>query len=225
MCGRRSDVSMIVELAGPAGVGKSTLNRALAGRLAAASGTIWGQPESSLLKNGVQSIPAFFPLWRLARAPLWQETTNMVRLRALLHSLRYLERNRAVIFDEGPVFALAWLRGFGHPVMRSLVADQWWQTAVRSWAGVIDAVVVLDAPDTLLAERIRARPNDHEVKRASDAEISIWMARFREALDWVLTELTREQGPIVVRLETSASTPEQIARQVLEAIDRGAYAG
>jgi broad-specificity NMP kinase len=218
-------MSMIVELAGPAGVGKSTLNRALSGPLAAVSGTLWGQPKSSLLKNGIQSIPGFIPLWRSARAPLWYETTNMVRLRTLLHSLRNPDRSRTVIFDEGPIFALAWLRGFGHPVMRSLAADPWWQTTVHSWAGVIHAVVVLDAPDTVLAERIRVRPSDHEVKQASDAEISVWMARFREALDWVLAELTTEQGPIVVRLETTASAPEQIAQQVLDAIDRGAYAG
>jgi hypothetical protein len=109
--------------------------------------------------------------------------------------------------------------------MRSLAADGWWQTTVRSWTGLIDAVVVLDAADPLLASRIRQRPIDHEVKDASDREIAVWMARFREALDWVLTELTREQGPVVVRLDTSVSTPEQLAQQALQALDRGVYAG
>jgi hypothetical protein len=149
----------------------------------------------------------------------------MVRLSTLEYLLRHDQTKRTLVFDEGPVFTLAWLRGFGHPVMRSLAADQWWQTTLRSWAGLIDAVVVLDAPDTLLAQRIRTRPNDHEVKQASDSEISVWMQRFREALEWVLGELTREQGPLVIRLETTALPPHLIAQQVHEAMDRGAYAG
>ncbi|MFL5403183.1 MAG: hypothetical protein ACJ8BF_10245 [Gemmatimonadales bacterium] len=216
---------MIVELVGPAGVGKSTLNRQLTETWSARSGTIWGLPRRRLLRNGVQLIPSFMPLWRLADTTLWDETTHMVRLRTLQQLLREEKPGELLVFDEGPVFALTWLRGFGHPIMRSLAADPWWQTALRNWAGLMDAIVVLDAPDPLLAQRIRSRAYGHEVKRASDREVAVWMGRFREALDWVIAELTKQPGPLVVRLETAAAEPAQIAQRVLEALDRGAYAG
>jgi hypothetical protein len=216
----------LVELAGPAGAGKSATLQALIACSHGGNGTIWGLPVSSLLLNGVQLIPSFVPLWRQARAPLWDETRHLVRLRTLARALRSggSERN-TVVFDEGPVFALAWLRGFGHPVMRSSAAEPWWRTTIHQWASLIDMVVVLDAPDGLLAQRIRNRSGDHEVKRASDPEIAAWMARFRQALDWVLASLALESGLTVLRLDTSMETPEQLAERALAALERSVYAG
>jgi hypothetical protein len=124
--------------------------------------------------------------------------------------------NEAVVFDEGPIFALAWLRGFGHETMRSPRSDQWWQASLAEWARAIDAIVVLDAPDSTLATRIRSRSQPHEVKDFSDPAISAWMGRFRVALGWVLTELTARGGPVVVRLATDKTPPERVAEQVLQ---------
>jgi hypothetical protein len=216
----------LVELAGPAGAGKSATRRALIARSQAGNGTIWGLPVLSLLLTGVELIPSFIPLWWQARSPLWEETRHMVRLRTLRRALQRggSERN-AIVFDEGPIFALARLRGFGHPLMRSEGSEQWWRATLHEWAGLVDMVVVLDAPDGLLAQRIRSRPEDHEVKQASDPEIAAWMARFRQALDWVLARLALENGMTVLRLETSSDAPEQLAELALAALDRSVYAG
>jgi hypothetical protein len=216
----------LVELAGPAGAGKSATRQALIARTRFRQGMIWGLPARPLLSNGLRLIPTFIPLWLDAYRPLWNETRHLVRLRTLREELQRGERRGpAIIFDEGPVFALAWLRGFGHPVMRGAAADAWWHTAFEEWARLLDLVVVLDAPDELLARRIRGRPEDHEVKRASDPEIARWMARFRQSLDWVLARLALEAGVSVLRLDTSTSTPEQLAERTLAALDRGAYVG
>jgi hypothetical protein len=141
---------------------------------------------------------------------------------------RELRRHGAeevIVFDEGPVFALAWLRGFGHPVMRHAVTEQWWRTTFQEWAGVVGTLVVLDAPDELLSGRIRNRPEDHEVKQASDPEIAAWMARFRQALDWVIERLTLETDMTVLRLDTSTATPEELAERAVAALERGVHAG
>jgi len=216
----------LVELAGPPGAGKSATRRALIARSHAGNGTIWGLPVLSLLLNGVELIPTFIPMWREARSPLWEETRHMVRLRTLQRAQQRggSERN-GVIFDEGPVFALARLRGFGHPIMRSESSGPWWRATLHEWAGLVDMVVVLDAPDGVLAERIRSRLDDHEVKQASDPEIAAWMARFRQALDWVLARLALENGMTVLRLDSSSDTPEQLAEQALAGLDRSVYAG
>lgn len=216
----------LVELAGPAGAGKSATRLALIARLHRGNGTIWGLPVGPLLLNGLQLIPSFIPLWREAKAPLWDETRHMVRLRTLQRALRHRGSDlEPAIYDEGPVFALAWLRGFGHPVMRSAVSEPWWQTTIQEWASLVGTVVVLDAPDALLAQRIRSRPEDHEVKQATNPAIAAWMARFREALDWVLERLALEGGITVVRLDSSRATPEELAERALAALDQSVYAG
>jgi hypothetical protein len=114
------------------------------------------------------------------------------------------------------VFSLVWLRGFGHETMRAEQTDDWWRQAIRDWASLIDVVVVLDAPDLLLAQRIRARAHDHEVKEFPDHEIVRWMARFRHALEWVLSEMNRHGGPLVIRLSSEDEAAERIADRIAE---------
>jgi hypothetical protein len=171
-----------------------------------------------LLVNGVSLVPTFTGMWLYARSPLWDETRHMVRLRTLERILRQPtpDSDGALIFDEGPVFAMAWLRGFGHETFRRQPSAKWWETTLRQWASVIDAVVVLDAPDDLLAARIRAREREHEVKEFPDHEIARWMARFRQALDWVLAEMAQSGGPLVVRLSSQEETAELIAENLLD---------
>ena len=216
---------LLVELAGPAGVGKTTLSRALLGRGGIAKGTIWGLPVHSLLGNGMRLVPSLLDRCISSRSLLWAESRHIVRLATLHRKLTgaAAPTTRVVLFDEGPVFALAWLRGFGHEVLRSKASEAWWQTTLRDWAELMDAVVVVEANDALLARRIRTRPHDHEVKEFSDPEIVAWMARFREALSWVLAGLTAEGGPAVLRVTTDREPPEMLAERVGAALERIPY--
>jgi AAA domain-containing protein len=217
-------LSPVVELVGPAGAGKTAATRALVARASVEAGMIWGLPVSSLLLNGTCLIPSFIPLWCNARSLLWNETRHMVRLRSIRRTL-LRQAPRAVIFDEGPIFALVWLRGFGHPVMRSEASAPWWRATFGQWSGLVNTIIVLDAPDELLAQRIRSRPEDHEIKQSSDREIRAWVARFREALEWVLEGLEVGSGPTVVRLESGTDTPKELAERALAAVEGHVYAG
>ncbi|MEO8089578.1 MAG: AAA family ATPase [Gemmatimonadales bacterium] len=207
-----------VELVGPAGVGKSTLSAALLRHWDAAPGSIWGRPVLPLLGNGIRMVPTFAELCWYARSPLWDESRHMVRLRTLHQALQQGAQtgSEAIVFDEGPIFVLAWLRGFGHETMRNGKSEQWWEASLAEWSRMIDAIVVLDAPDTTLAARIRTRSQPHEVKDFSDPAIAAWIARFRIALDWVLAEMTARGGPVIVRLTTDQTPPERAAERVLQ---------
>jgi hypothetical protein len=88
----------------------------------------------------------------------------------------------------------------------------------------MDAVVVLDAPDDLLAARIRTRAQEHEVKELPDPEIARWVARFRQALEWVLSEMARHGGPAVIRLSSQDEPAEEIAERVVSQL-RGIHRG
>lgn len=211
-----------MELVGPAGAGKSTLCSALTQRLGVSTGAIWGLPVVPLLATGIRLVPSFAPLWLQSRSPLWDETRHMVRLRTLQRRVQrgYPGEPGTQVFDEGPVFSMIWLRGFGHETMRGKATDQWWRVTIQNWASSIDAVVVLDAPDRVLAQRIRARAHDHEVKQFSDHEISRWMARFRHALEWVLDEMGRHGGPRVIRLSSEDQDSGRIAARITEDLRR-----
>jgi broad-specificity NMP kinase len=215
----------LVELAGPAGVGKTTLSRALVGRGGVVTAAIWGLPALSLIGNGVRLLPSLLENCRRSGCLLWDESRHMVRL-VTLH--RALAGGKAagphvMLFDEGPIFALAWLRGFGHEIMRSEASEAWWRDTLGDWAGLMDVVVVVEANDALLARRIRTRPHGHEVKEFSDPEIVAWMARFRAALSWVLAGLAAEGGPAVLRVTTDREPPEILAERVGAALDRIPY--
>jgi AAA domain len=214
----------VLELVGPAGVGKSTLAADLGNRLSTTPRAIWGQPVVPLLGNGMRSLPTLVDFWASARSPLWHEARHIVRLRTLHRALRNTNSrsDEIVIFDEGPVFSLTWLRGFGHPKLRHSPSDAWWRAAFHDWGALIDTVVVLEAPDDLLARRIRGRPENHEVKEFPNPEIALWMGRFREALDWVLNGMAQNGGPAVLRLATDKEPADRIAGRVLASLQRGA---
>jgi hypothetical protein len=216
---------MVIELAGPAGAGKSTVSQRLCHSLPASAAEIWGLPPSSLLGTGIRLVPAFAGLWLHARSPLWNETRHMVRLETLYRALQRPQPFSAgvVLFDEGPVFAMAWLRAFGHDSMRREPSAVWWRSTLEQWATVLDMVVVLDAPDQLLAHRIRERQRDHEVKNFSEDEIARWMTHFRSGLDWVLSGLTHRDGPVVVRLSSEEQAAELIAERLVDELSGTVY--
>jgi hypothetical protein len=107
--------------------------------------------------------------------------------------------------------------------MRAEPTDEWWHVTIQDWASLIDVVVVLDAPDTVLAQRIRARAHDHEVKEFPDHDIALWMARFRCALEWVLSEMTRHGGPRVIRLTSADHGSAQIAERITQELSRSVH--
>ena len=216
----------LVELAGPAGVGKSTIMHALRDGTPAATGTIWGLPVLPLLGCGVQLLPTLAGFWWESRSLLWHESRHMVRLRTLHGRVNDRVSGSApmLVFDEGPVFALAWLRGFGHESLRRESSAEWWNVTLRQWARTLDLVVVLDASDAQLAQRIKARSTWHEVKGASAPDIAAWMARFRFALEWVLSGLTADGGPRVVRISTDRHCPQHVVDEVRSALDQVPYA-
>src|SRR6266545_1629471 len=94
----------VIELVGPAGVGKTTLRRMLANQHGLTPRGVWRLPPPLLFKSAVRVLPASLALW--LRGGALAETKQIIRLEALY---RLIERAhgkvpRAWLLDEGPVF-------------------------------------------------------------------------------------------------------------------------
>ena len=133
---------------------------------------------------------------------LWDEVKHLARLDALHDSLRASPWNgtRLVVLDEGPLYTLTYLLVIGHAYFRRSPPGWWWSRTLRRWARSLDAVVILDAPDAVLAARIRERAKWHLMKDRSPSEVSAFATAYRDATERVLVDLKAAGGPSVLRL-------------------------
>jgi thymidylate kinase len=218
---RRRGRPVVVELAGPAGVGKSAVADALRSRPDAVRASIWGLPPQLLVRSGVALLPLLLWLCLETRAVRWEEITQMIRLGALR---RFVARaasrsSRLIVLDEGPVFALSWLRVFGaNRLLRSAAYERWVYRTLTAWAPVTDVVALLDAPDSVLAQRIRSRAKPHMVKHQSDQQIAAFTARFRAAFASTIAAVTRLNGTRRISLRADLESPDAMAARVLQTI-------
>jgi hypothetical protein len=203
----------LAEIIGPSGAGKSALSALLnrPGSGIRAGVTIWKLSRPLLAGSLLLSLPALVRL-RLGDPELsYEEAKQIVRLRAFG---RYLgasrgERDAALLFDEGAVFALSQLRS-GRLRYSARLAG-WEEKVLASWAASLDAVIWLDAPDEVLIARVRSRAKAHRMKERPDAEIVEFLARYRSAYEMVVERLRRGGRLRVLRFDTAADSLEEIA--------------
>ncbi len=208
----------VIELVGPAGAGKSTAVMALRARDARVRTdlALWGQPPALLLRTALRVARR---LNRWLSAP-WgahepAALAQMVRTDALRDAvdMAAVPGTPPVIMDEGPVFALTWLEVFhGH---HDRAVARWRRQALADWAARLNCVVVFDAPDAVLAQRIRERAKPHLVKAWPDRAVVDFIGRFRHAFDRVLGELQAEEPVAVEVLDTTEMGPQQSADRIL----------
>jgi broad-specificity NMP kinase len=213
---------MIAELVGAAGTGKSTLSQRLARRPGVMRASVWKLPRGWWLLNAVRSLPTLLVLCLRTRALPWADMRYMIRLRTLRHMLTRRPARQAplVVLDEGPVFALAWLRLFGHGRSTGHAMTRWRRAVIRDWAETVDVVVLLDAPDAVLAGRIRTRDQPHRVKAGSDVEIGRFATAYREAFGEVIAALTAANGVRVVRLGSDAEPVDRTVDRLGQLLHR-----
>jgi shikimate kinase len=218
------DRPLVVEIVGAWGAGKGTLLHCLS----AADPSlrididVWHLPRPLLVRGALEAGRTIAGLFANARKLLWNEAKLIIKLRAIQRQLRdpRLVAHSAIVLDEGPVFALSGLHLSGHRAVGNGGLAAWWPRTLRQWAESVDIVVHLDAPDTVLARRIRERPRFHPLQQSGDVEMFDTLRRYRSACERVLMGLTAYGGPSVMTFRTDQQTTAQIAQQVLAAIAR-----
>ena len=86
---------------------------------------------------------------------------------------------------------------------------------MERWAATLDVIIWLDAPDALLAHRIRSREGSHPRAHLPDDLLYEFFAQWRAGYQHVISELTANHGPQVIKLATDQESMDQIADKVL----------
>jgi hypothetical protein len=220
----------VVEVAGPAGAGKTTLTRLLTAAPQAVKASVWDLPRSLYATSAVRVAPDVAALIGATRWIPREESGQLIRLDALDLFLRRLSRDgrddkTVVILDEGPVFAFAWFRVLGHSCFRDGRRNAWWQRVLAHWAARLDVIVLLDGADPLLVDRLRTRTKWHPLKHSSDEQLYEFTAAYRREYEWVISGLTANGGPRVIALESNGTPVEELAERVLAACRESVHAG
>jgi shikimate kinase len=223
---REAKLPMLMELVGPAAGGKTTLSTALN----SLNGTFVPGDDISLRR--IKYLPLFVrnalrlrPLL-LARSPAtrrftWDEIKSMVYLQAWSRVLgrQGADAGAIVLVDQGPIFRLATLHEFAPETLRSPVAESWWRERFTEWAAILYRVIWLDAPDTILQERINARNRWHLVKGKSESEVHEFLVRYRRSYQYVLEKLAVNSEPKLLCFDTSRQSVQDILEKILAAHD------
>jgi hypothetical protein len=205
----------VVELVGPAAVGKTSLLLALNesdGRLRSGPRL----PKHRHVRSAVSLAPTFAGLHWPFRGLLWKEMKRMTYLSTLLRLLKEprFTGASALMLDEGAVYMFARLLVFGEERIRNRAFERWWNEASEQWAQALDLLVCLDAPDAILIQRLRTRNQPHRVKALSDEAIARFISSYRAAYDRVIASLTVSGGPRVIRVRTNEESLGQTTRRI-----------
>jgi len=216
---------VIVELVGPAGAGKSAVMHALNRRDATVRPGLRIDRYRHLpliVQHTLPLVPTGMELLLNAPRSWWPSLLRLVRLATLHAALRReaSQAYRAVILDEGPVFTLTRLRVFEEASFRSARFARRWRMALEQWAATLDIVIWLDAPDSVLAQRIRNRPKTHRVKQQSDQAIGEFLARYRQAYRLVLDQMAATHRTKLVEINTATASVDQIVAGILPVLER-----
>src|SRR6188474_740753 len=184
---------LIVELVGPAGAGKTTLSRVLTHQnpmIQIGSDIELRKAEylPVILSNTISLLPAFLHQISHGRRFTWNEIKYLLYLEGWSGVLKQEAANdaAAILLDHGPVFKLATLNEFGPETLKTNQFETWWDRMFRQWASTLDMVIWLDAPDTILEQRINSRDQRHLVKGKSELEVGHFLARYRTSYEETL---------------------------------------
>lgn len=216
---------LIVELAGPAGAGKTALRRAVGRNPRVCTGVRIDRFRMLpiLAFTAVRLTPIALGLLVRRRGHAWSGLVHLMRLRTLPRIIAEVAARGdcdVILLDEGPVFSLGRLSVFQEADRGEGALARAWQVELDRWRALLDAVIWIDAPDAVLSERIRTRPKGHRIKDGTDTEMAGFLGRYRSAYHAIRERLAAGGRVSMVELETKGLAVEVAAERVVAELKR-----
>jgi cytidylate kinase len=213
----------VAELFGLPGSGKTTLVRHVTARNEGIRGISgYRRPE-----NALPYVPAALEISPIAlRSYLrgrgsWPQTNTLARIRMSFLIARREARagTKALVFDQGPLFLLDRLASDVDRYPDGPRLERWRERALRNWAEVLDAIVVLEAPIDVLIERIRERPKNHRFKPVPNETLLQFLEAQRKRFEATLIDVAElDRSPPVIRIDTGNVSVAACAARLHEAV-------
>jgi hypothetical protein len=213
---------LLVEIMGPAAVGKTSLVRTLRSkddRIRAGldvSRTRW---FPSLVGKVASLLPVWVLGYRRDRWFTWNELKSIAFLDAWYRASQRQTSPDALVtvIDHGPIYRLARLREFGPAVARSEPFQRWWRASLDAWLNALDIVVWLDAPDAVLLRRVEERGHWFLSDDRPSEDKREFLARYRRAFAETF-EMGAGDESRIIRLRSDKYSPTEMADEVLTAL-------
>jgi len=212
--------ALAVEIVGPAGAGKTSLMQSLRAMNAGIEDGVHLRKISyapTLFTKTLLFLPSWLRHYRRSRWFTWSDMRSIVYLEAWLGALKAKRASGtlAIVFDHGPVFRLAFLREFGPPVVRGAAFRNWSKGVQSRWMDALDTIVWLDAPDSVLLERLERRGHWYVSGGASRQDSLEFLARYRGAYAEILEKERPAPAPRLLRFRSDERSANQIAEAVM----------
>jgi len=218
------ELPRIVELAGPAGAGKTTLASMLEQsgmNILRADIPSWREPNRIpfYVRNTLTLLPALMQMF-YRRNGKWLQRWEVADMVILEGWPRMLRRQAAackevLLLDQGPIYMLAAGQVIGSGVLNSPQADGWRRRMVRQWANTLDMVIWLDAPNATLVSRVRGRDRWHGQKARSERAAFKFLDDYRQAYEQIFSALVAERSDLrIVRFDSARASVEEVGSQV-----------
>lgn len=210
---------LIVEFLGPAGAGKTTLLRALKQSKSNIQEGVTAKEIDCipyLISNTLLFFPKFISEYQHTRWFTWKETRSMIYTQ-VWHKILEAEKdnnNLAIVFDHGPLFRLARLLTSGPEMTKSQTYQQWSQQILTQWLNTLDIVVWLDAPNTVLLERVHNRDSWHQIKEKNLQQGDEFLTHYKMVYEQIFAQIKASNNVKLLQFDTSHKSLAQILNEV-----------
>jgi shikimate kinase len=213
-----------VEIVGLAGSGKSTIAKALCAesRQAVTARGFVPSAASNLPFCARQIASCLLPLmWRNRTTGISRRQAKSVLYLNGWHQVlrRQMRQTPAtVVLDQGPVFRLTNLQGFGPEWLRSTASAPWWESVYSQWARFVEVLIWLEAPEEILIQRIHDRKKWHPVKELEEAQARQFLSIYRNTCHDVVERLAAHRRLRILRFDTSSTSPAETVGAIQSAL-------
>ena len=144
----------------------------------------------------------------------------MIRLQAALpiFDRKLVAPPSIVTFDQGPVYTMARLQQTALLAAEGSRLRRWWELKLDEWSRTLDLLVLLDAPNEILIERIRRRSKSHVAKAQSDDSAGGLLMNERAQYETAARALGERRAMQILRFDTSVRSVDEITSQMMTAL-------